>query len=136
MITFRPSLSTLLAEAWYRAKGLRFPYPYWHIAVCYICGRQEDFVFNFVELVPYFDMSLPYKARLVHVCTDHGRITNYNCITGEAVTLPLPKPYWMRKLRDAYQQLALKAAIAARFAWFASYTVFFWYVIAELRHKE
>lgn len=127
---FRPSIKQALWDSWYQAKGLRrvdvIGYCLRGFPKCYICGRQKDFIFNFVKLFLFFDMSLDNK--LVYICDDHGRITDYDCTTGESLLLPLPKPYWYRQVRDTYYWLILRVAIITRFAWFSSYNIFMWYI--------
>lgn len=129
---FRPSLHRMIWESWHQAKGLRWfdaaGYAIKGYPTCYICGRQKDFVFDFVKLIPYFDMSRA-DNKLVYICDDHGRITDYDCTTGESLLLPLPKPYWYRRMRNAVQWLILSAVIPARFIWFFVNSVFMWHII-------
>lgn len=124
---FRPSLKEEFLLSWYQAKGLRPPF-FWEFgdkAECYICGRKKDYLFNFTKLIYYFDISLENK--LVYICDDHGRITNYDCTTGEPIELPLPRPYWQRRLRNTVQWIILNLAYIARFVWFFDYNLFMWY---------
>lgn len=118
------TLRDLIWQSITTAKGYRhwWDRPY-H---CYICGRQEDHIFEFTRLTPFFDMSQDVK--LVYICDDHGRVTDYDCVTGEPVELPLPRPHWYRLLRDIVQVIILRVAFVFRFAWFFSYSCFMWYI--------
>lgn len=130
LFDFRPTWRGRFTDSLSRAKGLRpfdaIGYDVLGYPRCYICGRQEDFIFNSVLLIRHFDMSLDNK--LVYICTDHGRVTNYDCTTSESIELPLPKPYWRRRIRDTFYQVVLNVVIPARFAWFFIYDTFMWYV--------
>lgn len=130
LIQFRPSFKEALWRSWYEAKGLRWfdaiGYKIRGIPKCYICGREKDFLFNFTRLIYYFDMSLENK--LVRICDDHGRVTDYDCTTGEPIELPLPRPYWQRRLRNVAQWVILNLAYVARFAWFFVYSLFIWHI--------
>lgn len=118
------TLKGLFYQAISRAKGFRFTWG--RLSYCYICGRQEDLIFGLVKLIPFFDMSLENK--LVYICDDHGRVTDYNCVTGEPIELPLPRSYGYRIFRNTLQNLILQIAFIARFTWIFSYSCFMWYV--------
>jgi hypothetical protein len=129
IIEFRPSLKRLFCDCWYWARGLQGAYDAYYYngwPNCYICGRKRDFIFNLVPLMPYLDMSLDNK--LVYICKDHGRVTDYDCTTGEKTQLPLPVPYWQRGIRNSFYWLILTVVTLARFAWFFVYHSFMWYV--------
>jgi hypothetical protein len=131
LLDFRPSIKSLFWDCWYWAKGLHgtydaFGYYYYGWPKCYICGRKRDFVLNLVPLIEYFDMSLDNK--LVYICKDHGRVTDYNCATGEKIELPLPTPYWQRSIRNVVYSFILTTATLVRFTYFFSYHLFMWYV--------
>lgn len=120
------TLRDLFRQAVARARGYRH-YCLWNKPRhCYICGRQEDRIFGFTWLIPFLDMSLENK--LVYICDDHGRVTDWDCTTGELVELPLPGSYWYRRLRNFTQELILPTAFVIRFAWFFGYSWFMWYV--------
>lgn len=127
---YRPSIKRLLYDCWYWGKGLNYRDAYWYHysgwPKCYICGRKRDFIFNLTPLIPYFDMSL--DSKLVYICKDHGRVTDYDCTTGKRIQLPLPTPYWQRSIRNAIYSFILTVVILARFAWFFVYHSFMWYV--------
>jgi hypothetical protein len=130
ILDLRPSWVQVFWDAQARAKGLSY-FDAIGFAIrghpqCYICGRQRDFIFDFVRLIPYKDMSLDNK--LVYVCDDHGRVTDRNCITDESLQLPLPRSYWYRWIRNTLQFAVLKITILARFIWFFAYIAFMWYV--------
>ena len=115
------TLRDLIWQSVAAAKGCR-----WLPHHCYICGRQEDFIFGLTQLIPHLDMSL--EDKLVYVCDDHGKVTDYNCVTGEVVVILLPRPYWYRCLRNFVQRLILQIAFIVRFVYFFSYSWFIWHV--------
>lgn len=119
------TLRDLIQQSVGAAKG--YHYRWWaEPRYCYICGRQEDRIFEFTRLTPFFDMSLENK--LVYICDDHGRVTDYDCVTGSPVELPLPRPYQYRRIRNILQATVLQIAFILRFVWFFSYSWFMWYV--------
>ena len=127
---FRPSLYRIAWESWYQAKGMDrrgfLHYGIFGLSKCFICGREEDLILNSVKLIPYFD--IPSKS-LVRICTDHGRVTEYNCVTGLPIQLPLPTPYWHRHIRDTIWFLTLRLVIYPRFVWFFIVSVLMWYIL-------
>lgn len=122
---FRPSIKDIIYRAILSARGICL-YRINPIPQCYICGRQEDSIFRFTRLIYYYDASL---EALVAICDDHGKVTDYDCITGEKIYLPLPRPYWYRHIRNNIQTIILWMTIAARFVWFALYNMIMWYIV-------
>jgi hypothetical protein len=128
---FRPSLKTAMYEAYYSAKGLTLHDAMMYKAFggfpqCCICNRYEDFIFDAVKLYRYWDA---YSHQMLWICTDHGKVIDYNCITGEKLELPLPMPYWKRHIRDFLHRLVLYTVIPVRFVWYFSYSMLMWYVL-------
>jgi hypothetical protein len=128
VLDWMPSPKMVFIYAWCSAKKISYRelYYFGKKDKCYICGREKDYLFDFVQLVPFLDIS---SERLVYICDDHGRVTDYNCLTGEPVNLPLPKSYWHRKIRNFFQKIILWLAIIPRFIWFLFYDAFMWYLM-------
>lgn len=113
-LSLRPPL---VYGAWAAAEGWRM---WTHKALdedptrwrrCHICGRREDFLFNFAKLVPLWD-----GERVVKECRWHGPKRLADCNTGEAIVVPDP-PQWPRVQRFV-EEFVLYSAIVIRFCWF------------------
>lgn len=116
----RLPLKHRIAETWFRATGYRDPYLCYltRLDHCYICGKQEDLLFNFARLIPVWsneDIDFRY------ICRDHGGKTGeiiFNSLTGEQESIPPAQPWPIIMAKNIGQSLYLKGAIGLRFAWF------------------
>ena len=90
---------------------------------CHLCGRREDFIFNFVRLTPVWD-----GEGVVQECRWHGPKSLWDVRTGLEVDIPGP-PRWPRVRRLA-EGVVLRVAIAVRFCWFLLVGVF-WRLVAS-----
>jgi hypothetical protein len=106
----------LLYSVWARAEGWRIwtdkvldDDPGWRH--CHLCGRWQDFLFNFARLVALWD-----GERVVKECRWHGPKVVVDCHTGEEIVIPDP-PRWPR-LRRAVEGVLLYLVLSVRFCWF------------------
>lgn len=79
---------------------------------CHICGRKENYFFDFVTLIAIFDEK---REEIKFICTDHGPDTVWECFRGEEIVLPPLPSLLMRRARNVYQWIVLNGYISIRF---------------------